>query len=213
MYRFWVSLSLTGLIWLTACTPAEETSIGFIRPSLEAPENVKNIDFDEAGRPLSYTSLGKAMPLFKGELLSGEAFTSDALKGQWTVIDVWGLWCSDCLADGRNVAALSRALAQDPNVNFLSIHTPASADRAKDAFGRFGSVEAYFEETGYEYPVLLDQRAEIRDALNIAWTPTYLLLAPDGTVQGFRTDLSATGESAIEDVLRDIKAIQNAWPG
>ena len=68
------------------------------------------------------------------------------------------------------------------DLNFISIHTPPNAARADEAYGRYGSVEAYFDEKGYSYPTVIDTNASIRDALKIAWTPSYLLVAPDLTV-------------------------------
>ena len=70
-------------------------------------------------------------------------------------------------------------------------------------------MEAYFEEKGYSYPTLIDEDASIRDTLEIAWTPSYILVAPDLTVQGFRSELAAaSSDDPVQDLLDDIAAVK-----
>lgn len=209
----------TAIALLAACgqsgNPNSEKATGFITPATPVPASAEtepdDVPRDEYGRPFDYDYLGEPLPAFSGPMNGGATFDSSALEGQWTVIDVWGLWCSDCMADAKYVAALASAIAQDPDLHFLSIHTPPSAARADEAYGRYGSVEAYFEEKGYSYPTVIDTNASIRDALEIAWTPSYLLVAPDLTVQGFRSELSAADGEPVKDFIRDIARVKAAY--
>ncbi len=163
---------------------------------------------DADDRPLGYRLLGEPLPMVAGQMLDGTDFSTADLGGQWTIVDVWGLWCSDCMADAPFAAALARAIEQDPDLAFLSIHTPPSAARADEAYGKFGSVEAFFDNKGYAYPTVLDADASIRDALRIDWTPTYLLVAPDLTVKAFTTDLSVAGDQPVKDLLAEVSRIR-----
>ena len=195
---------------------AEDVSAtGFIRPGDTVPDSVTaeegDIPRDSYGRPFTYAFLGKELPPFTGTMVNGTEFSSSSLYGRWTVVDVWGLWCGDCMADAKYVAALSNAIAKDGDMSFLSIHTPPNAKRADEAFGRYGSVDAYFEEKGYSYPTLIDTDASIRDMLEIAWTPSYLLVAPDGTVQGFRSELAAADGTPVKDFMRDIASVRSSY--
>ena len=165
---------------------------------------------DAENRPLGYRLLGETLPLVEGEMLDGQAFSTAELEGQWTIIDVWGIWCSDCMADAPYVAALAVAVDQDPDLNFLSIHTPPSAERADEAYGKFGSVERFFENKGYSYPTVHDTDASLRDGLMIDWTPTYLLIGPDLTVEAFTTDLSVAGDQPVKDLLAAVAEIRAA---
>lgn len=217
------SLIASGaLALLAACGSGgggnDADATGFIRPGTPVPESARteqgDIPRDDYGRPFEYAFLGKQLPDIAGKRTNGTSFETADLAGQWTVIDVWGLWCGDCMADARYVAALASAIAQDPDLNFISIHTPPNAARADEAYGRYGSVEAYFDEKGYSYPTVIDTDASIRDALKIAWTPSYLLVAPDLTVQGFRSELSAADGEPVKDFIRDIASVKAAYtPG
>ena len=93
--------------------------------------------------------------------------------------------------------------------------TARTVQRADEAFGRYGSVDAYFEEKGYSYPTIVDEDASIRETLGIAWTPSYILVAPDLTVQGFRSELAAASSNApVADLLADIEEVKASYtPG
>lgn len=175
-----------------------------------APPAADGVQRDAAGRPFQYALLGQALPAFTAPTSDGGTFSSADLT-RWTVIDVWGAWCGDCVADGPYVAALERAISQDPDLDFVSLHTPANANRAvpDELYGRYGSLEAYFDAAGYEVAsVVLDQDASVRDALQIRWTPSYLLVSPDGVVRGFRTDLRVIEDQPVKTFLQDVAKVR-----
>ena len=187
-----------------------EDATGFItaNPLPLDPEG-KEVRRDDYGRPYEYALLGQKLPEFSGSLLDGTEFDSTKLK-TWTVIDVWGIWCSDCRADGPYVAALATAINQDPDLDFVSIHTPASEARIspEEMFGKFGSVEAYFADTGYNFPVLVAPDVSLRNALKITWTPSYILVSPDGVVKGYRSEFAAAKGEPVKDFLKDIARVK-----
>ncbi|OZB12980.1 MAG: hypothetical protein B7X53_17070, partial [Hyphomonas sp. 34-62-18] len=125
-------------------------------------------------------------------------------------IDVWGAWCSDCVADGPYVDALARAIAQDPDLDFISIHVPANANRAtpEELYGKYGSLDAYFASAGYSVPTVLDTDASLRELLQISWTPSYLVVSPDGVVRGFRTDLRVIEDQPVKTFIQDIAEVR-----
>ena len=194
------TLILSGSIaLLAACggadSPEKESATGFITPGAAVPESAQRredgVPRDDYGRPYDYKFIGRELPAFGGTMISGPLFSTEELENQWTLIDVWGLWCGDCMADAPYVEELWNEVSGSDDLAFLSIHTPPNAQRAGEAFGRYGSVEAYFEEKGYSYPTIVDEDASIRETLSVAWTPSYILVAPDLTVQGFRSELAA----------------------
>ena len=219
-------LSAACLAVLAACTPASDTAehgvstdpdgaTGFITSHMVPPETAtfrdgESVARDSDGRPYSYALLGQPLPALSGQMADGSMFDPAVLAGRWMVIDVWGIWCGDCMADAPYVAALVTAIEQDPDLGFLSIHTPANPNRAtpEDMYGKYGSVAAYFAAKGYAYPTLLDEDASLRAALQISWTPSYLLVDPQGVVRGFRTDLSVAEGEPVKDFLKDVAAVK-----
>lgn len=191
-------------------TTDPNAAIGFVTENGPVPETASDsrgdgVLRDADGRPYGYGLLGETLPDIEAPTLAGGTFRTADIN-QWTVLKVWGIWCGDCRRDSPYVAQLATAIADQPDLDFQSIHTPPNARRADEAYGDYGSVEAYFDAEGYSFPVAVDDDAAIRDALMIAWTPTYLLVGPDGVVRGFRTDLSVIGENAVEQFLADIAA-------
>ena len=186
-----------------------EDATGFITANPLPLADDGSIRRDDYGRPYEYALLGKQLPHFTGTMLDGTIFDSADLA-QWTVIDVWGVWCSDCLADAPYAAALARAIEQDPDLDFVSIHVPASAARTtpEELYKKYGSIDAYFDEKGYSYPVVLDTDASLRSALQIGWTPSYLLVSPDGVVKGYRSEFSAAKGEPVKDFLKDVARVK-----
>jgi len=187
--------------------PADAT--GFITANPLPLAEDGTVRRDDYGRPYEYALLGQKLPHLTGTMMDGTAFDSDSLDN-WTVIDVWGIWCGDCMRDAPYVAALASAIGQDPDLDFLSIHTPASPARItpEEMFGKYGSLDAYFAEKGYSYPVLVDTDASLRQALQISWTPSYLLVSPEGVVKGFRSEFSAAQGEPIKDFMKDIALVK-----
>ncbi|MEO0816360.1 MAG: TlpA disulfide reductase family protein [Pseudomonadota bacterium] len=218
-----LAFAALATLMLAACGTASDDSHGistdpnaatvFFTENTTPPETARDIrgdgvlrDADE--RPYGYAFLGKPLPDFNAPRVNGPDWSPRQIE-TWTIIDVWGIWCGDCMADAPYAAALSRAVEQDPDLDFLSIHTPPSPRRADEAFGDYGSVEAYFAEAGYSYPTVLDLDASVRETMQIAWTPTYLLVSPDGIVRGFRTDLSVAGGEPVKDFLQDVARVKS----
>ena len=197
-----------------AHAPGLPDAVGLVRAGADIaiPEGAKRradgVPRDSAGRPYSYEGLGQTLPAFSGQLADGGTFHSADLAGRWTVIEVWGLWCHDSRNDLPYAAALSRALAQDPDVDFMTIHTPQSAAEAGRATGKYASVAAYFDSAGYRFRTVLDGDASLREQLQIRWTPSYLVVGPDLTVRAFRTNLADAPGEPVKDFVREISALR-----
>ena len=211
-----------ALALITACggsggnEAGSDGATGFITPGADVPETANRdeggVPRDDYGRPYDYRYLGREIPAFDGTMAAGPLFSTQELDNQWTIIDVWGIWCGDCMADAPYVAELWNEVKEMDDLAFLSIHTPPNARRVEEAYGSYGSVEAYFEEKGYTYPTLIDEDASIRETLAIEWTPSYLLIAPDRTVQGFRSDLSAANaDDPVAAFLEDIMEVRASY--
>ncbi|MFC7291159.1 DUF1131 family protein [Hirschia litorea] len=200
-----------------AIAPKSFQTSADLSPNASTREEI-DIVRDDTGRPKSHALLGKQIPDFSAKLSSGGQITQADLKGRWTIINFWGLFCHDSLNDAAYANALKTALEQDPDVGYLSFHTApqdykTSTNKTK-IFGKWGSVDAFFKDKGYsEYPVALDPDATIREAFKIIWTPTYLIVGPDLTIEAFRTDLSIDNPNGIKDVVRQIHEIRKSKSG
>lgn len=202
-------------VLLVSCSPGgEQKANGFITENRPAPKSAKqkegDVPRDDHGRPFQYRMLGETLPDFDVVQPDGSHVTRDDLLGHWTVLEVWGIWCPDCVTDGPNVQRLAEVLADEPEIGFLTVHSPPSAKRKDEAFGKYASVAAYFDAHGYDYPYALDEEATFKSELHLPWVPSFLLIDPDGVIRGYRSELSAAGDGAVEDFVKDVKTVMKA---
>lgn len=204
-----------GLLIAPSCaeTGEKQADRGLVTAETPVPEDASDrrddgILRDKTGRPVTHSLLGEVFPSFVAERSDGRSFSTNELMGQWTVMTVWGVWCHDSRNDAENIAAVAAHFETDPDVDYVSIHVPQSEKRLENRFRKYGSVDGYFEERGLSWPTVLDETADIRSALEINWTPTYLVIGPDLTVHGYRTDLSVVeGDTAIADFIADVETL------
>jgi len=187
----------------------------FMTPDMDVPSGADmsrgDVPRDGYGRPYTYAFLGKKLPIFDGVMADGKSFSSLSLEGSWAVIRVWGMWCHDSRGELEEAAKLASDLEQTDGLIFMSIHVPQNAENAGRALRGYEALSDFFEEAGYSYQTLMDEDATLRETLKIRWTPSYILVAPDGSVQGFRTSLADAGEDAVDTFLQDIKLTQAKW--
>lgn len=205
-FFFYIGLVLAASV-LVSCgqnAPLDGTDVS---AEAEAPQTASVLR-DANGRPLEYMLLGQKLPSFSLETTDAQTFTFDT-PDTWTVLAFWGIWCGDCRVDGPYKNALSVAIAQDPELSFMSIHTPPNARRADEAFGAYPSIDAYMDEHNYTFPVAIDFDAAIRDLVEVRWTPTYLVVDPQGVVRGFRTDFSVSQGEPVKEFIQYIGALKS----
>lgn len=203
-----------SILCLSACYEDETELQTSVLSAFETEEVAINttIERDRNGRPVSHALLSKKIPNFATKLSSGGDISQENLEGHWTLINFWGLYCHDSLNDAKYANALKNALDQDPNVDYLSFHTAPKTGKRSKPFGKWESIAAFFQDKGYsQYPIALDLNAEIRKAFEIEWTPSYLLISPNLTVEAFRTDLSVDAENGIKDIVQHIHEVRKKY--
>ena len=191
-----MALMLGVLVMSAACSPAPAPTEGAKADAQTAAAADK--------RPKSYALMGQSIPPFRATLSAGGSLTEADLKGKWTVVDFWGIWCPDCMRDADHVAALHRAIQQDPELRLVSVHVDKRT-------GAYASVQDYVTQKQIAYPVLLDPDKSLYVAFQITWVPSYLVIDPNGVVRGFRTDLSTETDpqGGVKKFIQDIAALRS----
>lgn len=140
----------------------------------------------------SFPLIGSTLPGFALFQLSGVELTQENLRGRWTIIGFAP--ATEALAKAENdyVAALSSAADQDPDLDFLAIRPPV--DRPPPA-------------TPPEWPTLYDETG-YTTSLGVTTAPSYMLVGPDLTIEGYRGALSATPDDGIKSVIRGVAEIR-----
>ena len=163
----------------------------------------------------AYPLIGMTAPAFSADLSGGGKVSEAALMGHWTILAFWGLWSDDSIADAKYIRALVSAAEADPDLDFLSIHTPPGPGRDAEALGSFRSLASWFANQGGPWPTGLDPDGKIATAFRVNSAPVYLLIGPDLTIEAYRTQLASTPDDGIKPVIRGYTEIrkQIASPG
>lgn len=145
-------------------------------------------------RPRSYDLIGQAAPTTNLPRFGGGRLTEADFKGKTTIVQFWGIWCPDCLADADDVAELNRLIERDRALRFIGIHT-------RGRYGRWGGLAEFFAEKGYRFPVAIDDDSAAYRAWNIKWVPSFVIVGPDGIIRDFTTDLKAGSGIGLQGLL------------
>jgi len=134
------------------------------------------------------------LPDVEGQSVSLADFT-----GQKVYIKFWATWCPICLSGLAEFSALSQEAARSEDMVVLSIVSPGtSGEMDRDGF------LAWYNEQGYDFPVLLDEGGVIARAYGIRGYPTSVFIDTDGAV--FKTQPGHIDHEAIRTTLTSMSA-------
>lgn len=92
----------------------------------------------------------KPAPAMSGELVNGERFDLEALRGDVVVVNIWGSWCAPCRAEAPDLEATYQA-TKDLGVSFVGV----AVRDGRDAAG------AFIDGFGLTYPSLFDPASRV----------------------------------------------------
>lgn len=114
---------------------------------------------------------GKPAPDFHATDIQGKPVSLADLKGKTVLLDFWTTWCPPCQADAPSIEKLNEKYgAKDLQVIGISV----SEDRE--------IVEKYLKKHPHNFPVVLSSENLLPRPYQISVFPTYLIIAPDGTL-------------------------------
>lgn len=153
-------------------------------------------------RPRTYSMLNFRAPAFSLPRLGGGTETLARYRNKVLILIFGGLWCPDCIVDGRNVAHLAALAGADADVEFLYLQNAPAFGRwaggVRPSRATFADAErawaAYFAETGFSYPVAVDMGLDTptASAYGIEWFPSCLIIDRRGMMRSWRTDFGST---------------------
>lgn len=108
--------------------------------------------------------------------LNGETISLQELihknLGKTVVIDIWASWCGDCIQGMPKVKSIQKKY---PKAEYVFISLDRSENAWKRGIQRYNVIgDHYFAPGGFKSDFAKNDK--------IGWIPTYILVAPDGTV-------------------------------
>jgi len=93
------------------------------------------------------------------------------LKGKTVLLDFWATWCPPCVADAPALDKLYRKYGEK-DLMIIGI----SVNEERDI------VEQFLKKHPHTFPVVLTSENEMPRPYQIGLFPTYMVIAPDGTL-------------------------------
>ena len=136
---------------------------------------------------MRFHKLFKRCPVLLIHILNTDSVRSfkeitDRYPGKVIFIDIWATWCGPCRNEMPEIQKIYEETQQeeDSDLVILGIAAPG--------FGQEGSqeeIEAFLEENGYTYPVLMDTTGEVFMQYGISAYPTTFMVDKDGNLFGY----------------------------
>lgn len=163
---------------------------------------------------LTYAMIGAAAPRFSlPRLVGGRSALSD-YRGRVLMLGFGGLWCAECVHDGRNISNLAAMAEADPDIAFLYMQCGPQlglyGSNSRERDGRVRDArrawERYFAERQYSYPIAFDlsRRLDLSRDYAIRWFPSNLIIDRDGVIRAWRTTI---GRSGVETFFAQARAL------
>lgn len=131
--------------------------------------------------------VGKLAPPIEAQTTSGEQFSLDALRGQWTLVNFFATWCAPCRVEHPELVALADARGDSSIVSVSFNDQPAA-------------VQRFFDDNGGGWPVIAEGNGRIALDYGVIKLPESYLIAPDGRVAAkFNGGVRAAQVQAVID--------------
>jgi len=115
--------------------------------------------------------IGKPAPELEVTDINGNSISLASLKGKIVLLDFWTSWSPPCLADAPS---LDKLYARYSGNNLMIIGISVNEER--------DVVERLLQKKSHVFPVVLTSENEMPHAYQVVKFPTYVVIAPDGTL-------------------------------
>lgn len=114
---------------------------------------------------------GTKAPDFKVLGVDGKVHRLADYKGKYVVLNFWGTYCPPCREE---MPALQRQADKWSAADVVVIGMNVAENQV--------TVKSFLNQYGIRFPVLLDEKDEIRKSYGVLQYPTTFFLKPDGTI-------------------------------
>lgn len=135
------------------------------------------------------------VPAFETTTLSGEAISTEGLKGKVVLLDFWATWCGPCVAAIPAIQELSEKY-KDQGLVVIGIN--------QDEAEMTDEVRAFLDEHKVTFAQVLDADSAIGDMFGVRAIPTTVLIDREGVVQAYGVGFH--GKEAYADKISRVLA-------
>ncbi len=138
--------------------------------------------------------LGKVAPSLTGEsVTTTDEYDVVDHAGEWVLVNYFATWCGPCVAEHDDLVAFSNTHTVAGDASVVSV---VFSDTERN-------VEAFFEENGGDWPVVIDDDGRIATDWGVTGVPESYLVAPNGVVRA--KIVGGVDAAKLEQLLAEAK--------
>lgn len=122
----------------------------------------------------SEPTTGFLAPDFTLQTFEGTSITLSDLRGQAVLVNLWASWCGPCRAE---MPAMEKVYLQYKDQGFQILAVNASNQ------DNLANAQAFVEELGITYPILLDTNGQVSSLYQLRALPTTFFISPAGYIE------------------------------
>ncbi|MFT3824175.1 MAG: TlpA disulfide reductase family protein [Chitinophagaceae bacterium] len=158
-------------------------------------------------KDLAKQIINQPAPGFTLKDVDGNTVSLADLKGKVVLLDFWATWCGPCK---RSFPAMKMAVEKfknDPNVQFVFIHTWEKEEHAID------SARSYIVKNNYPFRVAMDLKNaqgvnEVVESYKVSVIPAKFVIDKKGNIRFRFTGFSGGEDAAVEEISAMIELAQ-----
>lgn len=126
-------------------------------------------------------------------LLGGGERALSSYEGQVVFLNFWATWCGPCIQEMPSMQVLYDELS-DEGLQIIAVNLQEAP----------GTVQAFIDEYGYTYPVLLDRRGEVGLNYSVRGIPSTYIVDRDGRLLGMKIGFRLWDEPDVIEAFRTL---------
>jgi thiol-disulfide isomerase/thioredoxin len=154
--------------------------------------------------------INQPAPAFSLVNFEGKPVSLADLKGKIVIVDFWATWCGPCKASFPSMQMAVNKYKNDPNVEFVFIHTWERED------GKLATENAakYIKENNYSFNVAMDLKDQasgtnkVVSSFGVSGIPTKFVIDKDGNIRFKFIGFSGGNDLAVEEIAAMIELVQ-----
>lgn len=130
---------------------------------------------------------------FTLSLLGGGETALSNYAGKVVFLNFWATWCGPCIQEMPSMQVLYDELS-DEGLQIVAVNLQEAPS----------TVQAFVDEYGYTYPVLLDRRGEVGLNYSVRGIPSTYIVARDGRLLGMKIGFRLWDEPDVIEAFRTL---------